>query len=323
MKRFLLKLTIYLLIVLSVLFYFNHRWVSSQVYQVAGESYRMKEVPYDIEICNIGSSHTQFAIDYDEFELAKGFNFAVPAQSFMYGLNMLKQYEKHLAKDCIVVIPISYFDYYEDYEKESIKIRERRFYYPILKLSLIEELDIIDVIKYKWLPITTIKDDQLKYVFKDDTSAINNYEAQYNYNKHKSTNNIIDLDAFLGENDIKVYGHSKDFDKGVNDYSVDKLREIIEFCLEGGFTPILITTPFTSYYNDADDFQHGFYDEFYELTYAISDEYSLDYWDYSHDSRFIDDLTLFYDNNHLNKGKGMALFTSIFIKRLDDEGYIN
>ncbi len=312
-----------MLIIFSVLLYANHRWVSTQVYQVAGESYRMKDVPSDIQICNIGSSHTQFAINYDEFEGITGFNFAVPAQSFMYGLNMLKQYSANLAPGCIVIIPISYFDYYEDYEKESIKIRERRFYYPILRLSLIEEFDIIDAIKYKWLPILTIKNEQLKYIIKDDTFAIKNYEEQYNQNKYTSSDGLVNLEGFLSENDINVYGHSKDFDKGVNDYGVDKLKEIIEFCIERSCRPLLITTPFTSYYNDADDFQHGFYDEYYALTNEVVNEFELDYWDYSHDERFKDDLTLFFDNNHLNKGKGMDLFTAIFIERLYDEGYLN
>jgi hypothetical protein len=283
----------------------------------------MENVPDDIEICNVGSSHAQFAFDYSGFESITGFNLAVPAQSFMYDLNILKQYKENLAEGCIVIIPVSYFDYYEDYEKESIKVRERRFYYPILKCSLIEEFDVVEALKYKWLPILSIKEEQLKYLLDDDDLAIAHYEGQYLQNKFTASDGSIDMKYFMEYNEINIHDHSLNFDKGINEYGVNRLHEIIEFCIDNGFKPLLVTTPFSSYYNNAEDFNNGFYEEFLNLTNSIADEYGIDYWDYSHDAHFQDDLTLFYDNNHLNKGSGMALFTEIFKQRLIIESYID
>ncbi len=323
MKRFIFKIGMFILIIFSILGILNYRWVNSEVYSVVGETYRMENIPSDIEIMNLGSSHAQFAFDYSRLDAHTGFNFAVPAQSFMYDLNMLKQYKNYLADDCVVIIPVSYFDYYEDYEKESIKVRERRFYYPILKCNLIEEFNIEDAIKHKFLPILSIKSDQLKYILDDDQLAIERYEDQYLENKFIASDGEIDMEYFMEYNEINVHDHSLNFDKGINEYGLDRLHEIIEFCIDEGYKPMLVTTPFSSYYNEAEDFNTGFYEEFAALTNSIANEYSIDYWDYSHDARFQDDLTLFYDNNHLNKGRGMAMFSDIFFERLSEEGYLD
>ncbi|MCK5129344.1 MAG: hypothetical protein KAQ68_05815 [Clostridiales bacterium] len=283
----------------------------------------MKNIPNEIEIINLGSSHAQFAIDYNSLKEYKGYDFSIPAQSFMYDLNILKQYQKHLSDDCVVIIPISYFDYYEDYPIDNVIKRQRRFYYPILNINRIKYLNILDILIYKWLPILNIDKENLVYIVEDDKNAISNYERKFQQNKYYSSETqSIDIDGFLFENDIKVYGHSKNFAKGVNPYSIEQLKTIVEYCLAKGYRPLLITTPFSDYYNAAEDFTEDFYEEFYQITNNISQQYNIEYWDYSHDIRFTNDITLFYDNNHLNKGKGISLFSSIFFDRLKIEGYL-
>lgn len=58
------------------------------------------------------------------------------------------------------------------------------------------------------------------------------------------------------------------------------------------------------------------YDAFYEQIEKIVDKTGIEYYDYSFDERFSNNLDYFMDVDHLNK-KGAKKFTKIVLQRLN------
>ena len=91
------------------------------------------------------------------------------------------------------------------------------------------------------------------------------------------------------------------------------LIDLIALCKERNITPVLITTPYTVYYNQyvSADFLY----EFYSVINEIALEYGVSYYDYSHDERFQTNLKYFGDADHLNPD-GAVYFTGLLTEEV-------
>ena len=91
------------------------------------------------------------------------------------------------------------------------------------------------------------------------------------------------------------------------------LIDLITLCNERNITPVLITTPYTVYYNQyvSADFLY----EFYSVINEIALEYGVSYYDYSHDERFQTNLKYFGDADHLNPD-GAVYFTNLLTEEV-------
>ena len=91
------------------------------------------------------------------------------------------------------------------------------------------------------------------------------------------------------------------------------LIDLITLCKERNITPVLITTPYTVYYNQyvSADFLY----EFYSVINEIALEYGVSYYDYSHDERFQTNLKYFGDADHLNPD-GAVYFTDLLTEEV-------
>ena len=91
----------------------------------------------------------------------------------------------------------------------------------------------------------------------------------------------------------------------------------MKLCLDNDITPILVTTPYLEYYSK------WWPDEVLEVIQKnineVVNEFGIQYWDYSHDERFMYNTKLFSDSDHLNKA-GRKLFTQIIIDRVSPIG---
>ena len=98
------------------------------------------------------------------------------------------------------------------------------------------------------------------------------------------------------------------------------LIDLIALCKERNITPVLITTPYTVYYNQyvSADFLY----EFYSVINEIALEYGVSYYDYSHDERFQTNLKYFGDADHLNPD-GAVYFTDLLTEEVAElEAYL-
>lgn len=107
--------------------------------------------------------------------------------------------------------------------------------------------------------------------------------------------------------------HFENKDEYFEEDKKQNLIDLITLCKERNITPVLITTPYTVYYNQyvSADFLY----EFYSVINEIALEYGVSYYDYSHDERFQTNLKYFGDADHLN-GEGAVYFTSLLTEEV-------
>gem|GEM_PF-1046498 len=286
-------------IFLALLLLLNHFYVRTNGYKSLNGTYKFTEVPEGIQVANLGSSHGEFGFDYQDIEGLTCFNFGLRGQSHQLDLEILKKFKDRLAEGCTVIIPVSCFSYIqvEDYQNQHV------IYYGILDYGSIPNHNPVEYLRFRLLPILSASFNA-KYLIRD-----------------KKT---VEWDIFAGRgedeeyyklNGMYYYGLFKDLmerqPEGAN--SAGAIEDLIIYCLDNGFKPVLVTTPFTDYYNYW--FSGEVYVEFRAAMSRMSREYGVPYLDYSRDARFRRTFDFFADSDHLNP-LGRKVFTRILLRRL-------
>ncbi|MCK5129342.1 MAG: SGNH/GDSL hydrolase family protein, partial [Clostridiales bacterium] len=318
-KKFLFKISIFLIIILSIILSLNARWINTEMYMLQDEKYLTAPIPKNIDILNVGSSHGMTNFEYSFLDdKYSGTNLGRAMQMFYYDLEMLKKNRNKINKEAVVFIPISYFSYFQYFDETHFSEKEYIYHY-FLNFWQVKNKSLLKALEHKWLPILFIREDQIKYLFHDEEGAIKNYDKVFAQSKLLDESGEIDMERLLKARDRTVKVHTEGFERGTSQVAIDKLKEMLEYCKKNNYQCILITTPFTSQYNEA--FADSFYADFYETTTQIANEYDVPYWDYSHETLFSDDPYLFYDDDHLNH-KGRKAFSEMIVDRAIDEGYL-
>jgi hypothetical protein len=106
-------------------------------------------------------------------------------------------------------------------------------------------------------------------------------------------------------------------------YNQELVCKMVELCLAHDIRPVLVATPITSILNSIyDKNAPDFFDTFYRFAREICEKYpGLEFFDYSHDNRFVNDFSLFIDSDHLND-YGAEKFTPIMAADLEASGIL-
>jgi len=307
MKKFLLKAVLLIGMTAAVMALLNSLYIRTNVYkndiELAGTG-KFDHVPDGLQVVNLGSSHGEWAFDYSGMSNLRGFNMALSSQDFYYDYQALKRYRKNLTAGSVVLIPVSYFSFGLGAQKD-MPFDYR--YYGILPYRVIRGHNLIDYLKYRWCPITFTGYDGVKALFKDE-------KFQIDPDKVLKKNNYS-LGALKSLARKRADYHKKIMrnPKSDHDYNIANLEKLLVYCKKEGLKPVLITTPYTDYYNV--NFGKGFYNDFYGTIESMQRKYGVPYLDYSHDSRFSGAPQLFRDSDHLNV-PGRTWFTQIVIDDL-------
>lgn len=252
-----------------------------------------------IQIGNVGSSHGAYGFLYDDIS-DKGyscFNFANVSQSYDYDLAVLKEFQDHIQEGSVLFIPISYFSFNSEVinskEAEAMSVR----YYHFLSPENIPDYDLyVDIITHK-LPVLSAGEDILE-LLPDLNTVLTAHAA----------GSGIDAEEIARRAQERYSRHFENKEEYFMPERIEELYEIIDFCKARNITPVLITTPYTKYYIDL--VPQDFLEEFYATIDRIADDTNVSYYDYSHDSRFYDNLEPFSDSDHLTED-GAIYFTDI------------
>lgn len=264
-----------------------------------------KNINKELEIINLGTSHTYNGIKYPED--IEGYNFGLPGQKFYYDYQILKKYSNRLEKNAIVIIPISIFSFYDELETEEID----KNYVCFLKRNEVLHLESNEYFLLKYFsvtqPITRIK-ETIKFI----KNLEKNKKLEESFlEKDKEIYSLKEV-----ENDAKnkKIAHLKTKKLKVE---TEYLKKILKFCKMKKYKVVLITTPFTYLYNkeiDEENYKTKIYDNIKKLEIEMNEKFV--YLDYSHDERFLYELKYFRDADHLNK-KGAEYFTEILLNDIE------
>ena len=256
----------------------------------------------DVEIANVGSSHGAYEDGYSCF------NFGNVSQTYDYDLALLKEYGDYLEDGCVVFIPISYFSFNNETVNESEAQALSVKYYHCLSPKNIPDYDLFTDIVTARFPILSAGEDLLKLLPEKLTVHAQEDEGE----------------AQMDEAAVAEFANraAARFDRHFNnkeDYFLPEreaqLLKLITYCKEHEFTPVLITTPFSVYYTDP--VPEDFLDRFHSTVNRIASDTGVNYYDYSHDDRFSENLILFSDSDHLN-AEGANYFMEILAEEVPE-----
>lgn len=275
---------------------------------------KFENVPYNIQICNLGSSHGLYGFNYEELSKSYTcFNFALNSQTLSYDARILDYYKDHLQEGAIVFVTISYQSLfgipeteYDDFESKNAR------YYDFLPKHLIKEYDLKtafltklpSLYAYETLPLTLIG-----HYSDADTELVGWNGAADEFDLPANTDLALAKHLVVGkldEHGNRIYNHEE----------INALYNIIETCESVGAIPILITHPYSLIYvNRIDIDSPEFFDDFYAVIDKVTADTGVAYHNFSKDSRFYNDYTYFRDTDHLNKS-GATLFTHILMNEI-------
>lgn len=249
----------------------------------------------DIQIANVGSSHGAYNFDYTTYteQGYSCFNFGNISQSYNYDYAILKEYGNNMLPGSVLFIPVSYFSFnnevVNDTEKEALSIK----YYRFLSPENVPDYDpYVDLVTYR-LPILSAGKDITKLFGKWFPSlpglSIIAYAAETDVN----------VEEFAARANSRYSRHFDNKEEYFLPERIEELYDIIDYCREHDITPVLITTPFSSYYYD--QISAEFLEKFRDTVTSIASDTGVNYYDYSHDERFYDHLELFTDADHLSE----------------------
>jgi len=300
LKRFMARGLCFAAVWLAMLAALNHFYVRTNGYKSLDCTFKFYLVPDGIQVANLGSSHGEYGLDYSGIRGVTGFNFALSGQSLYSDLQVLEKFADRLAEGCTVIIPLSYFSFVQARDHNNQHV----LYYRWLDYGSIQNRDPVEYVRFRLLPVINAGFN-LKYLIRDKKAV------EFHY-----------IPSMLGDNveEFRKYArlhlqYCRDLmhEGGYEAFNRENLEGIIRLCLERGFRPVLITTPYTRYYNEL--FSQEFLDGFHATISDICHRYGLTYLDYSHDPRFAETLEWFVDSDHLND-KGRKAFTEILLKDL-------
>ncbi len=137
MKKNVLRGLIFLTVAALLFCGLNLRYVRSDYFYSRELFMHFEDVPRDIEVARFGSSHGQYAVDFSQLTGRTGFNFGVPGQTPNVDKLMFESYMNHFSDDCVVIISLSYFSLYLNFE--GTYTAQKPLYYRYLNITKLPE----------------------------------------------------------------------------------------------------------------------------------------------------------------------------------------
>jgi hypothetical protein len=205
-------------------------------------------IPQNLEIINLGSNQPKFAFDYSEMDML-GMNWAIGPQSFEYDFRILKKFHKYLKENAFIIIPVcplKYFLYRYPYNSVNYK------YYTIFDSTLINNYSPQTKFMHIDYPALTARHNLLR-ILKDvppdrrleiDHNPMNEQEMRQDAKKW--------ITGWLKQFSLDNLDHIILSEE--NRQSIEKnitiLYEIIDFCLEKKYRPVIMMLPTTKTLRD-------------------------------------------------------------------------
>lgn len=293
----------------------SYRKIDDEKYMDMWDLWMLGNQINTVRLANVGSSHGAYDFVYDSFT-ERGiscFNFGHTSQTYEYDLALLAEYGQYLDDGCVLLIPVSYFSFNNETANETEAQALSVKYYHYLSPQNMPNYDLFTDIVTNRLPILSAGEDLLKLLPKTRLSltVLAAEEAAAVPEMAEAAAPQMDEAAVAEFANRAVQRFDRHFNNKEEYFLPEReeqLYAVINYCKEHKLTPVLITTPFSSYYNAP--VPEDFLDRFYGTINRIASDTGVNYYDYSHDSRFSENLTLFSDSDHLNP-EGAAYFMSI------------
>jgi len=275
------------------------------------DTYKFKDMPKNLEIINLGSNQPKFAFDYSQSNVL-GMNWGVGPQTLEYDFRILKNFHNCLKPKAKVLIAISPFQFFLLNYKGNASNHK---YYNFLDSDLIDNYSNLTKKFYIDYPVLTGKKQVLRIV--KDTKP----DVRLELEKNPMSKDEIKKDAQNWMEGWKKQFKTNNLENIVlsdeNTISIEKniviLKEMIDFCIEREYEPVLLVLPVTQ------ELSSLFPDKFVKeqiIDYINqSNEKNVGFLNYWKDERFEDES--YYFNSFFMNKIGRKKFTEQVLKDLE------
>lgn len=279
---------------------------SNDYKKTLGGADRFKNVPQNIDICNIGSGPGLYAISYDDRDKL-GFNFATAPQSYKNGFRILKRFKNNINENAIIIIimcPLS-FGKNNDYDAPNymdkfygILPKEDIDGYSIKRLWIVNHpffIKCLRKIKRLFVKLKKIINKKNNLVITKQNSTIENWKKEFNLKDLKDSSQSVN--------------HKEAFDE-----KIDNIEQGIKFCQDNKWKPVFVIPPIPRGTREyiSDEFINEFV---YKNLSILQNKYSsVKTFDYFKDNRFTNE---YFANDIFVNEKGKKLFSSILFNDLE------
>lgn len=295
MNRFLRNCTAVLLAVAALLWAGGALYRHTTAYknlERTEETDKYDAMPDKISFAVFGSSHGRDAFQAADY--GEGFfNFSMSSQTPQYDLMQLRQFGSRIQPGATIILTVSYMSpFWQDTQEQFEEKQER--YYRILAPQNIVDCDFGHWVLDRWSPLlTTGADDVITALLhpaelRADTNAIYGHQVLM-------PDVLADETLRIHENHLPIM--EKTMPDG-NPVMLEAYRGILSLCEKNGWHAVLVTPPYADAYTEC--FPPEDLSRFRTLVSRLSEEGGVPWLDYSQDSRFSSDYTLFKNIDHLN-----------------------
>lgn len=196
-----------------------------------------EKIPDGLEMVNVGSGPSFYAMDYDEVPV-RGFNFAVPPQSAYHDFALLKHYRDKIAEGAIIYIfitcPLSFAK-----NKFHDQVDYRCRYYGILDATEVDGGSKAEAFLYRYFPLLLCPKRVVRLIWDvpkaDLTESDVNLEkdAEHMLRGWRANNYIQDLKD-TGQSEA----HQEEFERIIETY-----KEMLKLCRKRGWKPYFVIPP--------------------------------------------------------------------------------
>lgn len=265
-------------------------------------------VPLQLEVVNTGSSYGYFDLDWSACT-RKGFNFALVPQSLSYDFKILQQYQAHLKEGCkvFIVLPNLVFAFLDT----QTEMKSEKYYY-FLERRKIPHYSCLK--KFLWVEFPILK---IKYVLRWLYRVVNGKPRETVFDLYKK-DAVYDLKHVQKAAQDRLEGWKQEF--SLQDFAsaasaihledrfretTNLLEEMIGFCLDKRWEPILLVPPVSGVLNSMISKEFMEFVLYRNIERANKEKVRV--LDYLYDSRF-QEHHLYCNADFMNKA-GRRAFT--------------
>lgn len=312
MKKFVRNILIFVLIltaiVVSVDAVYEKRW--------GGSDYEneIATLPAHVQICDFGSSHALYGYNYEDLTAYDTYNFGMSSQSLSYDYRLFEEYGDHIGEGTVVFITVSYFSLFGKSEiyDDDFESKNKR-YYDILSPSRIKKYNFVTDVMIHRLPVLSETPETIVRTILHGRPVDPNKGTDW-LRVASDINVKEDAETAFGRHIGAAKYFDADGNRIVNQEELDALYSLIRGCQENGAVPILVTTPYLREYTDViAENARDFMTQYDTIVQQVVTDTGVPYYDYSRDSRFMDNYGWFMNADHLNK-EGARNFTDILLR---------
>ena len=328
--RFAVKFLAILLAAALILVGINTVYIHGFYYtDTYGEVQKFKDVPMGITLANTGTSHGLASFYYPEDLGEVGFNFALSGEDIYHDFQTIKQFSDHIAEGCVIAIPTSYFSFCMSLEEPS-----QKRYYAYLDKEYLRGFSYETLINSKYLPVLRSGEYLFKDLIKDQTMDVGGMMVEAAEVPAEETASAAEDTAGTEtarkakDEELRSHanGRAQSWRSGymvTGDRFMEGNRQLltdmVNYCKEQGWKPLLVTTPV--YYTLNEAFTEDELETFYfENVRAVAEETGVPYWDMSHDEVFSYE-PFYYDNSDHMIKEGREAYFAVYLEYLKSIGY--